>query len=540
MRAALLTVSFAASLAFSVLAYAQDAPKRTPQQIDADLLVQMRNQSLENFIAKLLAPIRRARRPDRLSREDVDVIVQNERATQRAHQVSELLAFDLNGDGVVTLQEAEVEPGARGGNSPGQDQWRADAKTRNLERLFEADANGDGRLDIVEMLAWGNRQPPQGGDRVGLHSLILELDADGDGVTTVHEAEARARQLFSRYDLDGDGLIDPERQSELAKVERARKSETKLQRNADRCGMIPAPRDAKIVLFSTHRAQAISSVAINGPLEATMTAGVTIEPGAGNIYLVLSTDRSMIWRIDGAIDRLTNVVLLEGKMDPFKSSAAVTGVDRSIVFWGDRETCAMVRGTTAVQQTNARFTALHGRPPDIFERVDSLASLSVPSMQFVGLRQENAVPVKRTACRTALQRGGVVFRPDPVEGDDAVPCDWIRAEMELELPDGVIEIDPASVVGRRPAAAYEVLPSPFGFRRALDQGVLRNLSDGPDIRFRIEKPLPFFPPAAGRGRQMTFELAEGISMPRGASQRYCVFDSAGRLLRTESRGPCRQ
>jgi hypothetical protein len=371
-----------------------------------------------------------------------------------------------------------------------------------------------------------------------LQRLILELDADGDGVTTVHEAEARARQLFARYDRDGDGLIDPDRQPELSQVERARKSEAKLQRTAERCGAPPAPQDAKIVLFSTHRAQAISSAAVNGPMEATMTAGVTIEPGTEKLYLVLSTDRNMIWRIDGAVHRLTYVVLLEGKMDPFKSSAAATGVDRSIVFWGDRENCAMVRGTTAFPQTNARFIALHGRPPDVFEQVDVLASVSVPSMEFVGVRREGAVPVRRTACRTALQRGGTVFRPEPAEGADAAPCDWIRAEMELELPGGLIEIDPASVVGRRPAVAYEVWPSPFGFRRALDEGVLTDLSNETDIRFRVEKPLRYFPPAAGRGRQMTFELAEGIQMPRGDTRRICVLDAKGNILPTESYAPC--
>ena len=268
-----------------------------------------------------------------------------------------------------------------------------------------------------------------------------------------------------------------------------------------------------------------------------MTAAVTIEPGAEKIYLVLSADRNMIWRIDGSIERLTNVVLLEGEMDPFKTSLAATAVDRSIVFWGDRESCAQLRGNTAAQQTNARFTALHGRPPDIFEQVDTLTKVSVPSMQFVGTRREGAVPVNRTACRLALQRG-MVFNPDTVEGEDAAPCDWIRAEMELDLPGGVIEIDPASVVGRRPAVPYQVLPSPFGFRNALDQGVLTNLSDASDIRFRIEKPLLFFPPPTGPGRRMTFELADGIPMPQGDTRRICALDAQGNMLRTESYTRC--
>ena len=157
-------------------------------------------------------------------------------------------------------------------------------------------------------------------------------------------------------------MIDEGRRREINRIESSRKSEAKLERNADRCGMPPAPADARIVLFSTHRAQAVSSVAIDGPMEATLTAGVTVEPGTEKLYLVLAADRNMIWRIDGAVDRLANVVLLEGENDPIRTSAAVTGVDRSLVFWGPQETCAMLRGTTAVKQTNARLHSA-SRPP---------------------------------------------------------------------------------------------------------------------------------------------------------------------------------
>jgi hypothetical protein len=159
-------------------------------------------------------------------------------------------------------------------------------------------------------------------------------------------------------------------------------------------------------------------------------------------------------------------------------------------------------------------------------------------MEFTGISKENAIPVKRTACRLALRRGGTVFRPDPVEGPEAEACDWIRAEMELEFPGGVFVIDPTTVIGRRPAVAYEVLPAPFGFRRALDEGVLTDLSEQADIRFRIEKPLPYFPPHFGRARQMTFDLAEGISMPQGDTRRICVFDAHGNSLQTKSYTQC--
>lgn len=291
------------------------------------------------------------------------------------------------------------------------------------------------------------------------------------------------------------------------------------------------------MLFLAGRTQAMASASIAGPMEATQTALVSIEPGEGKLYLVLAAHSTIIWRIEGAVDRLTNVVLLESRNDPLVSFAAVTGVDRSKLSWGEQEECATLLGHTAIQQTGVKFTALHGRPPDIFERVDVVASIGIPSMQLVGKTKEWAVPVKRTACHTALQRG-MTFAPDPPTGADTEPCDWIRAEMKLQFPEGVVALDPATIVGRQPAVPYQVLPSPFGFHKALQDGVMKDLSTAAGNRYRIEKPLPYFPPVAHHRRRIDFELAAGIDVPRGAEQRYCVFDQAGKKLPTDSMSLC--
>jgi hypothetical protein len=111
--------------------------------------------------------------------------------------------------------------------------------------------------------------------------------------------------------------------------------------------------------------------------------------------------------------------------------------------------------------------------------------------------------------------------------------------MELEFPGGVVALDPASVMSRLPAEPYRVLPSPFGFHKALQDGTMSDLSTDAGIRYRIEKPLPYFPPVVYRSRKIVFELAEGIEVPQGAEQRYCVFDLAGKQLPTDSMSLCR-
>ena len=130
-----------------------------------------------------------------------------------------------------------------------------------------------------------------------------------------------------------------------------------------------------------------------------------------------------------------------------------------------------------------------------------------------------------------------MFSPDAVAGADAAPCDWIRAEIELEFPGGVVEIDPASVVGRRPAVPYDVLPSPFGFRKALDDGVLTDLSEGFDIRFRVEKPLAYFRPAGLPRPANGVRACSGRAGAAGQDPS-CVLDSDGKILPTQSYKRC--
>jgi Ca2+-binding EF-hand superfamily protein len=93
---------------------------------------------------------------------------------------------------------------------------KAEFAAQSAERFARMDANGDGKIDATErsVAAEGGRRAGRGMDR---------LDADGDGVITRAEYDARTGQRFARLDTNGDGFIDAaERQTAMSRMGRGR------------------------------------------------------------------------------------------------------------------------------------------------------------------------------------------------------------------------------------------------------------------------------------------------------------------------------
>jgi Ca2+-binding EF-hand superfamily protein len=134
---------------------------------------------------------------------------------------AEFTDFDLNGDGLITLEDLKA---------------RADA------RFAEADADGDGKLSVEEMtaaaearmaermaermggrggLGQGQHQGRMGGQgpdmakRLGwmTETMLEKRDADGDGMLSQAEMQGETRSLermermIDRFDTDDDNAI---------------------------------------------------------------------------------------------------------------------------------------------------------------------------------------------------------------------------------------------------------------------------------------------------------------------------------------------
>jgi Ca2+-binding EF-hand superfamily protein len=102
--------------------------------------------------------------------------------TELEQNIRFMLAFDQNGDGIVTRDEMEAA----------------------LRRQFAAvDTNGDGQIDRAEMQAENDRRFRVNG--TGASPLI---DWNQNGVIDYDEFATTARSLFAELDRDHDGRLD--------------------------------------------------------------------------------------------------------------------------------------------------------------------------------------------------------------------------------------------------------------------------------------------------------------------------------------------
>src|SRR5262249_18994759 len=112
-------------------------------------------------------------------------------AQMRANALSQFLPYDLGGDGVGTPEEiAEVEPmhaRMRMPHGPALSEELIQKGIANIvAQHMRADTNGDGRIDLSEMLAAAQQRPGATANPFApVMRLLLSLDEDGDGKTTL-------------------------------------------------------------------------------------------------------------------------------------------------------------------------------------------------------------------------------------------------------------------------------------------------------------------------------------------------------------------
>jgi Ca2+-binding EF-hand superfamily protein len=90
---------------------------------------------------------------------------------------------------------------------------RAEAEQRapRLARHFDAiDADGDGRITVLEIRAWRKGRRDRAAGRSRFDDIFRRADADGDGALSRDEAAKslpRIARKFDRIDADRDGRL---------------------------------------------------------------------------------------------------------------------------------------------------------------------------------------------------------------------------------------------------------------------------------------------------------------------------------------------
>jgi hypothetical protein len=474
---------------FAVAFLSQPAAAAVPvDQIPQEARSSLRSGTfVEVFISQLPQPLRKLDvNRDGLDAPDIDRARQELQRRARAFGLVTIFGFDQNGDGSVTPDEIRTSLQQKGidGGSPDD--------TAGIERLvvqlMQADSDNDGRVTAAEALAF---VPPGTSDDSQIKSAVayLALDPNKDGKLTGDELASLGREWFAAVDVNGDSYID---RTEAQAVRPEREAFAGIA-TAD-CVLPPPAAADGIVVFGIRHGLAFSTAAIAGLDNETGTVGVTIDPGSDPIYLVLSSGEPTIWRIEGARERVSRVVLVGSSSSGGGAAVGVTGIDRAKVSFAPR---------------GCRIALYDG---------DSARVAATKAMLARALGRTDGVVVKGVYGAVAVRLpSGDTGRP----AVDETPPAGFDADLWKEAlksrPGGLVSIDLATVVADHPAVAFEVLPGMAGVAQLLGSGALTRLGAN---SFKIAKAIPRYPPGFG---SVQFVLGKGVPRPAGKQAAYCVI-----------------
>jgi hypothetical protein len=391
---------------------------------------------------------------------------------------------------------------------------------------MRADGNGDGRMDLREILEFARTQPLPGSPPEIAFRPVLSLDENGDGATDNAEFDRAAERMFRSVDTDRDGLLSPQEADAFrtrnngggtARSDAAnRRAEQSLARARAGCAMPPASEGAKVVLFSAYEGEALSTTTIGSQDVAVGTATITIEPGREPIYLVVAVGEATIWRVSGAVGRLERLVLTSNKTRPRGATpderplVGATGVAAGKVTFLERTGCVRPF-TEAPSSASASAVGVvmreTGKRPDVIAAQYGVAGFSIPSGQVSSQRPAGGGPI------IVVQREGSLT----IKGDtkNVIVETGGMGTLERELlrfsPGGVVTINAADVVASAPAEPYVVLPQQAGLIQLVQSGALRQTRNG---EFLITRKIRM-PAELNGAHQAKFVLLRGVPEPDG-------------------------
>jgi Ca2+-binding EF-hand superfamily protein len=489
-----------------------------------------------------------------LTADDIGLMEAVQLANVRTNEAMRFMYADLDGDGAVTEDEVrrklrfnEHQAAAMQKQYGPLSQAAEERIEQQVRQTMAADADKDGRVTWAEALA---RFKPTGA-QLGIAQRVQQMIAlGGEGRQSVRlaEVEEAARAAFRAVDTDGNGTIS---QDELMAAhgmrQRVASRQAEERRNAERlrmeeelraaCRMPKASDEAKVVVLSVHKAEALSRLALASQDVKTGTAEIRIEPGSEPLYVVAVAKEATIWRVTGATERVERFVAtatttsevrmatgmsIDGmniaagfnsapmnKVDKPVPLAGVVGVPRERVSLLANANC-LAPFTEARSSEGARTLAAvrqdTGKQAATVAARVNIGAFLLPSGKIQSAHADSDEPrlviVKEFGTlKLTGDTSGVVVRTGPVD---------LENETAQTSPGGVVEIDERSVVASTPVQRYDVLPGPSGLIQLMNSGALTRTRRG---EFVIHRKVRF--PAALAGHSVTFLLMPNVPIPEG-------------------------
>lgn len=328
------------------------------------------------YVDRTLELLRRADRSGGgLDAGDVEEARRVASAERRAEEISAALRYDLNGDLRITMDERDiVQPGGKGAARPDRAQ---------LDRtLAPFDGDENGVLEFKEILAASARRarlwsPPNDAE------ALLALPPGKDGRLTVGELRALASFTFSQVDHNRDGVMD---RAEASSFRMSQPPRPTLRARSDVYCKPPRLTAAdQLVVFGAGggrpRDWPVRKLSVPNLEPGVIT--VNIEPGAAPIYLLLTSWHPTHWRLLGATERVSHLIVMANyDYRLWEEGVDVSGIDRKLVQIRRAEGCVGPFQDAASDEAREAVRAVKlvlGRAPDRLVGVETVGEVSLPS-----------------------------------------------------------------------------------------------------------------------------------------------------------------
>ena len=548
-----LSMAIVASVVISAQAWSQTDNSATYPSISAipaplRQLVLSGAQYPEQYIDRAVSIIRNnGRDKTALDMEDIQTKKDQLLDQERRRQVEKLISYDKNFDGRVTRDEIIATLSANKFSHPSDDELN-----RRVSEIMAADANGDAAVDVKEMADYATKhfQSETHNFNAVSPEAILALDPNGDGKITVTELTELAQKAWRTIDANKDGTLSPE---ELAPLRALDQQQREVAQITPKCTMPSATSSETVIFIGESEGKAVSSVSVAGQAEETDVIPLVVGNTSRNLYIIAAATTPVIWQMTGAVDRISNLVLigpsilvpgsvrLEGRnpsdavnqaIEAAKVNAGETGVPSGRVAFLHAQSCGFKPFYDPQHQDFIKLalTKMIGRGPDLF--------LTEKSATALHLLDDHITHDVADAIESAQQQA-----PD---GYDANA--W-RIHTKL-MPGGLANLRKDDVVSDAPVEDYKALPRWAGVAKLIHEGILepvpghRSMSFVGDIQmpvsgtgtqrfvngmppglealennyaYRIVGPLEYFPPGnRGHGAMLPeYILPKGMTMPKG-------------------------
>jgi hypothetical protein len=284
------------------------------------------------------------------------------------------------------------------------------------------------------------------------------------------------------------------------------------------CSLPKSIGDNVVVAIVVEKGGAQPTVTVRGQADTTSLARIIVEPGSSPLYVLLSSEDGTVWRFEGQVDRVRQVVVIPAEIrDPDAigqgwAGAGVLGVPKDVVTFTNVLACP-IKYYGKTQRTRIIAEAV-GTTSALAFGQSYPEGFSIPSGKALGYQRARDIVTTETDTYSVVEGEA----PEPMK-DSAGFGAGLSAGFTLKGQEdwwrtngGIVQVNPEDVIAPGRVEAYEVLPGADGLRHLVETGVLARTESG----YRLLQPLPRWPANLWNLQNLTFILPKGMPRPKGS------------------------